>query len=487
MTIRAVSSTLLACALVVSAAVAPAAQPREEFSSQALSALPRAGWLTNGGNLANQRFSPLDAINRDNVGKLKGVWRTHLNGSGSGRSISGAAQPIVHDGRIYLATGANDVFALDADSGAILWQYSAQLDPKISTVCCGWTNRGVGIGDDKLFFGTARWPSDRARPADRQGGLVGAGRAMRRTASRSPARRCISTASSSPALPAPSTACADASRRSMRGTASCCGRSTRFPGRASRVTTHGRRTSNAWQRGGGTVWQTPAVDPELGLIYFSTGNAGPDFNGAVRPGDNLFTVVDRRHRSEDRQVPLALPAGAPRHLGLRRAEPRHPVRRARRRPAAQGPGGGRQDRLGVHPRPRDRRAADRHRRTRRAAGAAPGHRGDAALSARRRDRSAARRHRARGLCARQRRPHLHAVLRQCRPDREPEPVRRRQLAAELPTIPLRQHLFVCASDVPGNFIGGGDDAEPAGSARNTSAARWGSRPCPAAASSPRST
>jgi alcohol dehydrogenase (cytochrome c) len=48
--------------------------------------------------------------------------------------------------------------------------------------------------------------------------------------------------------------------------------------------------SNAWQRGGGTVWQTPAVDPALGLIYFSTGNPGPDFNGAVRPGDNLFTA-----------------------------------------------------------------------------------------------------------------------------------------------------------------------------------------------------
>lgn len=38
------------------------------------------------------------------------------------------------------------------------------------------------------------------------------------------------------------------------------------------------------------MWHTPAADPELGLIYFSTGNPGPDFNGAVRPGDNLFTV-----------------------------------------------------------------------------------------------------------------------------------------------------------------------------------------------------
>ncbi len=42
--------------------------------------------------------------------------------------------------------------------------------------------------------------------------------------------------------------------------------------------------------GGATVWHTPAVDPELGLVYFSTGNPGPDFNGAVRAGDNLFSA-----------------------------------------------------------------------------------------------------------------------------------------------------------------------------------------------------
>ena len=48
--------------------------------------------------------------------------------------------------------------------------------------------------------------------------------------------------------------------------------------------------NDAWKHGGATVWQTPAVDPELGLIYFSTGNPGPDFNGRVRAGNNLFSV-----------------------------------------------------------------------------------------------------------------------------------------------------------------------------------------------------
>jgi alcohol dehydrogenase (cytochrome c) len=48
--------------------------------------------------------------------------------------------------------------------------------------------------------------------------------------------------------------------------------------------------NDAWKTGGAPVWQTPAVDPELGLLYFSTGNASPDLNGSKREGDNLFTA-----------------------------------------------------------------------------------------------------------------------------------------------------------------------------------------------------
>jgi alcohol dehydrogenase (cytochrome c) len=49
------------------------------------------------------------------------------------------------------------------------------------------------------------------------------------------------------------------------------------------------KDNDAWKYGGASIWQTPAIDAELGLIYFSTGNAGPDYNGAVRAGDNLYS------------------------------------------------------------------------------------------------------------------------------------------------------------------------------------------------------
>jgi alcohol dehydrogenase (cytochrome c) len=48
--------------------------------------------------------------------------------------------------------------------------------------------------------------------------------------------------------------------------------------------------NDSWKHGGAPVWQTPAVDPELGLLYFSTGNASPDLDGSRRKGDNLFAA-----------------------------------------------------------------------------------------------------------------------------------------------------------------------------------------------------
>lgn len=68
-------------------------------------------WVTNGDNLYNERCSSLREINRDNVAQVKAVWRTSLDGSGSGQGYSQQAQAPVDDGIIYVVTGDNDVFA----------------------------------------------------------------------------------------------------------------------------------------------------------------------------------------------------------------------------------------------------------------------------------------------------------------------------------------------------------------------------------------
>ena len=77
---------------------------------------------------------------------------------------------------------------------------------------------------------------------------------------------------------------------STRRPASRSGASTRSPAPARSGHDTWPQDNDAWKHGGAPVWQTPAVDPELGLLYFSTGNAGPDSTAASRAGDNLFAA-----------------------------------------------------------------------------------------------------------------------------------------------------------------------------------------------------
>ena len=286
------SAVLLATAVAVALAAATAVDSQQRspaFAANELAALPKANWLKNGGNLFNQNYSPLAQINRETVASLKGVWRTHLNGSGMAAKYSGEAQPAVHEGTIYVVTGADDVFALSVKTGAILWNYKASLPDNITTVCCGWTSRGVAIGDGRVYVGqldgrlvaldqrtgepawsiqAERWQNGytiTAAPLYYNGmvivGFSGAENGTRGRVKAFDAKdgHLIWTFYTIPG-----------------------------PGEIGHDTWP--QNTEAWLHGGASVWQTPAVDPELGLIYFTTGNPGPDFNGRIRAGDNLFAT-----------------------------------------------------------------------------------------------------------------------------------------------------------------------------------------------------
>ncbi|HWN38599.1 MAG TPA: PQQ-binding-like beta-propeller repeat protein, partial [Gammaproteobacteria bacterium] len=282
---------LLIAPLVVLAAEVDAQIIRRApaFAGSDLVAAPTNGWPTNGGDWYNRRYSPLTKIDRDNVATLKGVWRTHLRGSGLGAQYSGEAQPLVHDGVIYVVTGANDAFAVGVESGAILWEYRANLDPANTSVCCGWTSRGLGLGDGKVFVGqldgklvaldqrtgkvawsvqAERWQegySITAAPLYYDGlvytGFAGGERGIRGRVKAFDARdgKLVWTFYTIPG-----------------------------PGEVGHDTWP--QDNEIWMDGGAPVWNTPAVDPELGMIYFATGNPGPDYNGSIRRGDNLFST-----------------------------------------------------------------------------------------------------------------------------------------------------------------------------------------------------
>ena len=259
------------------------------FSDNELSAAPKSNWLKNGGNLFNQNYSPVTQINRDTVTNLKGVWRTHLNGSGTKAKYSGEAQPVVYEGVIYIVTGADDVFALSLKTGEVLWKYEAHLDDGIKTVCCGWTSRGVALGDGRVYVGqldgklvalnqktgNAVWSIQAEKSEDGYtitaaplyyDGLVIIGFAGGERATRGRVKAY------------------DAKSGKLVWTFYT------VPGPGEFGHDTWPQNSSVWLYGGATVWQTPAVDPELGLIYFTTGNPGPDFNGGIRPGNNLFAT-----------------------------------------------------------------------------------------------------------------------------------------------------------------------------------------------------
>ncbi|MEP7309903.1 MAG: PQQ-binding-like beta-propeller repeat protein [Acidobacteriota bacterium] len=261
----------------------------DDFSAARLAAPPTTSWPTNGGNLYNQRYSPLTAINRTNVAQLKGVWRARLRGSGTAPQYSGEAQPIVYDGVAYVSTGANDIFALAIETGEILWQYRANLDPRLSSVCCGWTNRGVAISGDKVFLGRL------------DGQLIALDRATGAPAWSIQAERWEDNFSITGAPVYVNGMVITGFAGADRGTR---GRVKAYDAKDGRLmwtfyTIPGPgepghdtwpRDNDSWKYGGASVWQTPAADTELGLLYFSTGNAGPDYNGAVRAGDNLYAA-----------------------------------------------------------------------------------------------------------------------------------------------------------------------------------------------------
>jgi quinohemoprotein ethanol dehydrogenase len=258
------------------------------FSAEELAADPRENWLTNGGSLSNARYSPLDEIDSGNVDGLKGVWMTHLNGSGEATKYSAEATPIVYQGVMYVVTGADDVFAVDVETGKKLWVYEAKMPPQIDTICCGWTNRGVALGEGKVYLGQL----DGSLVAlDQQTGEVKWKATIGKwqngeTVTSAPLYyngRVYSGVSGGEFGIRGRLTAVDAKTGKVKW---------KFwtipgPGETGHKTWEG---GDSWKEGGAPVWNTPAVDPELNMLYFSTGNASPDLNGSGRPGENLFTA-----------------------------------------------------------------------------------------------------------------------------------------------------------------------------------------------------
>ena len=143
---------LLTCAAALAlCAAAPAALAQEDTGSAIVNADQHPGdWMTYGRTYSEQRFSPLDQINKDNVGKLKLAWHYDLD---TNRGQEGT--PLIVNGVMYATTNWSKMKALDAATGKLLWAYDPKVPGNIAgRGCCDTVNRGAAYWNGKVYFGT---------------------------------------------------------------------------------------------------------------------------------------------------------------------------------------------------------------------------------------------------------------------------------------------------------------------------------------------
>ncbi|HZE04216.1 MAG TPA: PQQ-binding-like beta-propeller repeat protein [Solirubrobacteraceae bacterium] len=273
--------------LILSACLAVAA-----FATAASARTPaNVNWPLNGRNLANNRFAPVDQIAPGNVGRLRPAWVFHTGVLDPKASLE--VSPVEAGGRVFVTTGHDDVFALDSTSGKLLWVYHPEstMPPlKKLSICCGRDNRGVAYAHGTIYL---------ARLDDV---LVALNAVTGQVKWQTPVaswRRGYSMTMAPQVVGGRVIVGLSGGEFLARGAAIAYSARTgreiwRFGTTISR-TWHGR----SWLSGGAPVWGTPAVDRRLGLVYVTTGNAAPDFNGVSRAGRNLYasSIVALRIRN----------------------------------------------------------------------------------------------------------------------------------------------------------------------------------------------
>ncbi len=236
-------------------------------------------WLMYSGTLDSKRFSRLDQVDRANVADLELKWAYSI------RQLDRAeTTPLVVDGVMFITESPSNLTAVDATTGRPYWRYEHPL-PDDLRICCGRNNRGVAILGDTLYMSTldahlvaidARsgnlvWD---AEVADYRGGysktaapLIVKDRVVTGIAGGEFGIRGFLDAYD-----------AESGERAWR-TYTIPG-----PDHPDNRTWLG----DSWRTGGSPTWITGSYDPELNLVYWGTGNPGPDYGSEMRLGDNLY-------------------------------------------------------------------------------------------------------------------------------------------------------------------------------------------------------
>jgi alcohol dehydrogenase (cytochrome c) len=237
-------------------------------------------WLTYSGNYASWRYSPLDQINAANVRRLQTEWVYQIAEKGVFET-----SPLVVDGILY-GTGPDDTaFALDARTGKAIWRYQRALPSNLPT-CCGRVNRGMAILGTNLYMATldAHLLALDTRTGNVIWDVEAADYHQGYTFTVAPLavkdKIVVGVSGGEFAVRGFIDAYdANTGKRAWRHD------TVPVPGEPGVETWAG----TSWKTGGAPAWITGSYDPELNLIYWPTGNPGPDMYGGARRGDNLYS------------------------------------------------------------------------------------------------------------------------------------------------------------------------------------------------------
>jgi alcohol dehydrogenase (cytochrome c) len=268
--------------LVFAVACAIAAQGEIDYSpvtDQRLTEPEAQNWLMYRGTYDGWGYSPLEQINTENVKKLFPVWSLS-----TGVDEGHQSPPIVNNGIMFITTPKQQVMAINAKTGNVLWRYRRELPEDL--VQLHPTNRGVGLYEDKVYLATVDahlvaldaktgkvvW--DKTVDEYQKGyyftlaPLVAKGKILLGTSGGELGIRGYVTAF-------------DAKKgEQLWKTHTVPG-----PGEPG----HDTWSGDTWKTGGVSAWITGSYDPQLNLSYWGTGNAAP-WPGDMHPGDNLYAT-----------------------------------------------------------------------------------------------------------------------------------------------------------------------------------------------------
>src|SRR6266508_3004762 len=267
-------------------AIALALAPLEAFAQIPYERIARADsepsdWLTYSGNYQSHRFSPLTQINRENVSRLKPAWIYQVRRTGIVET-----SPIVADGVMYITEPPSTVTALDVRTGRPLWTYSPTIPTDVIIIGSPPVNRGVAILDATVFVGTVH---GHLIALDAHSGAV------RWDITVDDNKFGYYVTSAPLALDGRIIIGVSGAEAGIRGfldaydpkTGKRVWRTHTIPGPGEPG--FDTWSADSWKTGGGSAGLTGSYDPALNLLYWGTGNPGPDWNGDLRPGDNLYT------------------------------------------------------------------------------------------------------------------------------------------------------------------------------------------------------